>query len=187
MTESPSSTSLSEIECMIEDLYDDSADSVVSGLLPVISVAVTEKQWQSCHGSLACSKSFKRGCFSWFEDYLIDAPIYSSTKIYKGFQIRLKLYWALHDDLLLQDSSLTQQRDALEKPGIQVTRKTLCSLYQLGSGVSFQQLDEISQMSLESQRIYFQKHFVGCRPSVRTSLSQMRPIIRRVAACSERI
>ena len=153
MAESTSSTSSSDIECMIEDLFDDDHDGMTDLLPAAISVVLTEKHGRPYPGRLAGSSSFNRGCCSWFEDYLSDVHIYSSTKCRKVFHIPLKLYWALHDELLLQDPSLTQHRDASGKAGHSSHQKILCSLHRLGSGVSFEQPDDMSRMSPESQQI----------------------------------
>lgn len=158
---STSSASSSDIELSIQGLFDDENDIV--GHLPMAASQVLQRKIDNnqCRGRTPGSKNFKRGVCSWFADYLSETPVYSAARFRDVFRIPLKLYWRLHDEIVEEDSSFGQSRDAFGRAGHSSHQKILCSLRRLGNGLSFSQLDDMSRMSPESQREYFYKFLVA--------------------------
>eukprot|EP00171_Calliarthron_tuberculosum_P000733 IDg733t1 len=73
------------------------------------------------------------------------------------FRIQLKLYWRLHDEVVTYEVEFLQKKDALGKAGNSSHRKSCAACDVLSNGLSFVQLDDMSQMSPESQSYYFQR------------------------------
>lgn len=110
--------------------------------------------------------------------------VYSATKFRKVFHVPLQLYCALHTELLDVEFSFAEQTDASGRVGRSSHQKILCRWRRLENGLSFEQLDDMSRMSPESQRAYFQNSLVvGVRRfgqiflNCETELDELRNVI----------
>lgn len=82
-------------------------------------------------------------------------PTYSPTHFRQSFMAPMALYRVLERELPLIEPSLLQQTDCTGRPGHPLNVKLLDSLRRLGTGRSFQDLDDHTRMSIESQRQTF--------------------------------
>ncbi len=81
--------------------------------------------------------------------------MYPPYKFRRRFRIPLQLYRRLKVDLPQIEPDLLQKVDALGRPGAKTCQKILGSLRRLGTGASFDNLDDQSKMSAESGRRAF--------------------------------
>lgn len=153
---------LQTLNCDVEETVHDDND-IAEHIQAAVAMSMTGclRQERQYRGRTRGSKIFTRAPCSLFDDYLSDTPVYSRAKFRKVFYIHFRLYWALHAALLDEDASFAQQSDASVRLGHSSHQKILCCLHRFGSGLSFEQLDDMSRMSTESQRAYFQRFLVA--------------------------
>eukprot|EP00180_Rhodochaete_pulchella_P004147 Plantae.Rhodophyta-Rhodochaete_pulchella.ctg76429.p1 GENE.Plantae.Rhodophyta-Rhodochaete_pulchella.ctg76429~~Plantae.Rhodophyta-Rhodochaete_pulchella.ctg76429.p1 ORF type:complete len:205 (-),score=18.87 Plantae.Rhodophyta-Rhodochaete_pulchella.ctg76429:69-629(-) len=101
------------------------------------------------------SRTTKRGPCRFYEDYLCSRPTYGPKHFRRRFRIPMLLYRRLEDDLTRREPRLLQQFDGLGRPGHTTHQNLLAALRRLGSGRSYDDLDDQVRMSAESQRQYF--------------------------------
>ena len=152
LNQDASSSELSDLEETIKSLFEDDNDVVAQTVLAVTHI-LDQNKGKIYRGRLPGAATLLRGPCTWYTDYLSASPVYPASTFRQVFRIPIKLYWKLHNDLLEEDSSFEQQRDCFGKAGHTSHQKILCSLRRLGTGLSFAQLDDMSRMSSESQRI----------------------------------
>lgn len=130
--------------------------------------------------------SIRRGTCAWYESYLCPKPTYTSAQFRRRFRVPMGLYRVLETELPAVEPRLLQGTNCAGRVGHPTFAKILNSLRRLGNGVSFQDLDDQSRMSVESQREAF-THFLG---AVRTRFGRQflnrRPSVSDLRAVQDR-
>ena len=158
-----SSSSSSDVENTIADTFDDDDDhSVIQALLDAIIADQAATMRGGCVGRVRNYNKIERGPCSWFTDYVAPHPRYPRN-VRSIFCISLSLYNRLHNELVSNYAVFRQKTDAAGKQGHTNHQKILSPLPHLATGVSFNQIDGMARMSVESQRNYFRSFLLAMK------------------------
>lgn len=147
--------SSSDLSDIIRSIYDESDEVAAITCCALALQATAQNNNTNFRGRVRGTKNIQRGVCSWFADYLAPDPVYPPSKFRQAFRVPLKLYWKLHDELVLAEPLFAQKKDAFGRRGHTSHQKILSPLRRLGNGISYNQMDDMCRMSPETQRQYF--------------------------------
>lgn len=113
------------------------------------------RRWR---GRIPGSRNIERGVSSWITDYLTHDAVYPLYKFRRRFRIPRMMFRTLLKDLVDKDPDFWGVRkNAAGRVGILPEIKVLACLRVLGTGRSFDDIDDSARMGAETVRQYFRR------------------------------
>ena len=112
-------------------------------------------------GRLPGARTRERGFSLWPSDYLGENPVYSLRQFRQRFRVPRALFFRLRDDLVAHNPRVwSQRKDCFGKWGQPTDVKVLLCLRYIGTGRSFDDLDDSSRMARETARQYVNQFYI---------------------------
>jgi len=183
-----------DIDDIVDDLLEGGGDegavagicAAAAGAAAVCVIGDDAEDARGWGGRAPGSGTVKRGDCMWLPQYLVPVPVYSSRHLRKRFRDPLTHYRVLEAELPAVELTLLQRTDCKGRQGHQAFVKILNGLRRLGSGASFEDLDDQAHKSVESQRQAFMAFLRAVRTRFGPRFPNQEPTVAELQTISDR-